>query len=55
MDEPTLTRFMGGLGYKIYGSNKTISNWLDQFWPVNHMGLIRVCPIGPKSLFNFLK
>ena len=22
-------------------------------WSVTHMGLIRVCPIGSKSLFNF--
>ena len=34
--------------------NKTRPNWSDSFWPVAHMGFVRVgmiSSIGPKFLF----
>ena len=42
MDQLTLPRFVGGLGCKIYGSNKTGPNWSNLFWLVAHVGLFNL-------------
>ena len=41
------------VGCKIYGPNKIELTWPDLFYPVAHVVLARVSPIGPKSLFKF--
>ena len=56
MSQPTLIRIFGGLSCKIYILNKTGPKWSYPFWPLAHVGLVRVGPINPEwpDIFIYL-